>query len=165
MAATKKQIYIYGNTVRQPGIVPERKEQELPSQPKKVSRQVKQNRKKAQHMSMGYVLFLSVAAVFSLVICIGYLQLRTNTTSRSHQITALQQELSSVKEANATAYDVASNSVTLDMVKEKAMTELGMVPAQEGQVVKYQSPSNDYIKQYENIPKSGVLATSSKASK
>lgn len=162
--ATRKQMYIYGNTVRQPEVLPRHRE-EQPSQPKKVSRQVKQNRKRALHMSGGYVMFLAVAAIASLFICVNYLQLRAETTKRSENITALQRQLADVKEANNTAYYAALDSVTLDMVKDKAINQMGMVQAQPEQVIFYQSPSNDYVKQYENIPKSGVLSSSRQASR
>lgn len=162
--AINRQMYIYGNAVRQPEIVPERREEQLPSQPKRVSKQVRQNRKKAMHMSAGYVVYLTTAAVVALVICISYLQLRTETTQRSKNITTLQRELASAKDANTTAYDVAVDSVNLGDVKEKAINQMGMVAAAEGQVVKYQSPTNDYVKQYADIPQSGVLASSGKTS-
>ena len=40
------------------------------------------------------------------------------------------------------------------------MNELGMVYATSDQVIEYDSPSGDYVKQYEGIPEDGVLAQS-----
>ena len=42
-----------------------------------------------------------------------------------------------------------------------AINEMGMVPAEEGTVVEYDSPAGDYVKQYSDIPENGVLAKSS----
>ena len=80
--------------------------------------------------------------------------------SRSENITALQQELTDLTEANDTAYNAATDSVNLEEVRSKAMNELGMVYAAQGTVIEYDSPTSDYVKQYSDIPKDGVLAQS-----
>ena len=69
-----------------------------------------------------------------------------------------------IRDSN-TAYNSAADSVNLDTVKERAMNEMGMVYASEGTVVEYESPSGEYVKQYSDIPESGVLAKSSDASR
>ena len=53
----------------------------------------------------------------------------------------------------------------MDEIREKAMNELGMVYATSDQVIEYDSPSGDYVKQYEGIPEDGVLAQSDKNAK
>ncbi|MEF9942199.1 MAG: hypothetical protein RSA90_00335 [Lachnospiraceae bacterium] len=161
----QQQTYIYGNTVRQPEIAPRRREEIQPRQPKKVSTQVRKNRKKAMHMSTGYVVFLTVAAVMALVVCVQYLQLQSEISNRSKKITQLQQELASTKESNDTIYNNALDSVNIEEIRDKAVNEMGMVYAQPGQIIEYQNPTNDYVKQYEDIPKNGVLAQSNKVTK
>ena len=47
-----------------------------------------------------------------------------------------------------------------ETVREKAMNEMGMVYESQGKVIHYQSPTSDYVKQYDNIPEDGVLAQS-----
>ena len=44
-------------------------------------------------------------------------------------------------------------------------TSMGMVYESQGNVVEYKSPTSDYVKQYEEIPKDGVLAQSRDVSK
>ena len=61
--------------------------------------------------------------------------------------------------------DSVSYSVNLETVREKAMNEMGMVYESQGNVVEYKSPTSDYVKQYEEIPKDGVLAQSRDVSK
>lgn len=158
---TAGQMYVYGNTVPKPEYAPERRVSEPPKK-KKVSRQVRKNRKKALHMSPGYVVFLSVAAILALVICVNYVQIQSRLTSHSKNITALQEELANMKEENSTKYNAVMDSVNLEEVREKAQKDLGMVYATPEQVVEYQKPSTDYVKQYENIPEDGVLAQSDK---
>ena len=123
---------------------------------------MKQNRKKAMGINKAYVVFLSVAAILMLVVCVQYVQLRAELTNRSKNITALQEELANLNEANTTKYNAVMDSVNLEEVREKAMDDLGMVYANENQVVEYDNPDGDYIKQYEQIPDEGVVASSAK---
>jgi len=51
--------------------------------------------------------------------------------------------------------------VNLETVRDRAMNEMGMVYAAQGTIVEYDSPEGDYVKQYNDIPESGVLAKSS----
>lgn len=158
--AGSRQMYVYGNAVPKPEYEPQRRVKE-PEQPKKkVSRQVKQNRKKAMGISKAYVIFLSVAAFLALVVCVNYVQLRAELTSRSKNITALQEEYVALNEENTTKYNSIMDSVNLEEIRDKAMNELGMVYAAENQIIEYDDPSGGYIKQYEQIPEEGVLASS-----
>lgn len=152
------QTYVYGNTVPKPEYqTPER---HVSKPRKKVSRQVKKNRKNALHMSAGYVVFLSIAAILALVICVNYVKLQSKLTSHSKTITSLQEELSEMKEENNTKYNAVTDSVNLEEIRETAQKKLKMVYASPEQVMEYDKPSTDYVKQYENIPENGVLAKS-----
>lgn len=152
--------YVYGNTIRKEKVFPGEGKERIPGQLKKVSRQVRNNRKKAMRMSAGYVLFLSVASVAAVVVCTGYLMLQSEITSRSKNIAALQQEVANLKEDNTTKYNAILNSVNLEEIRDKAMNDLGMVYASPEQIIKYKSPTSNTVKQYEAIPKDGVLAKS-----
>lgn len=158
------QMYVYGNTVTKPEYRPGRQLEE-PKRQKKVSHQVRKNRKKALYMNPGYVIFLTAAAILALVICVNYVQLQSKITSRSKNITAMQQELADLKEENTTKYNAAMDSVNLDEVREKAQNDLGMVYASAEQIIEYDNPASDYVKKYENIPEDGILARSDKKSK
>lgn len=155
-------MYIYGNTVRQAQVMPERqpREVERPKREKQVSPQVKKNRRQALRMNPAYLAFLTIAAVVTLAACVWYLQLRAEVSSRSANIATLQQELVEIKEENTTRYNSIMDSVNLEEVRNKAINELGMVYASSEQVVTYQNPENDYVKQYEAIPESGALSES-----
>ena len=65
---------------------------------------------------------------------------------------ALESTLSEAKLANDSAYEEAISSVSMEQIKEVAVNELGMVYANEGQVIVYSSQKEDYIRQYEEIP-------------
>lgn len=113
-------------------------------------------------MNSGYVVFLGMAAVLCLVICVNYVKTQSRLTSYSKNITALQEELANLKEENNTKYNAVMDSVNLEEIREKAQKELGMVYASPEQIVEYDRPSTDYVRQYEDIPEDGVLAQSDK---
>ena len=157
---TSRQAYVYGNVVTKPAYEP-RRQYEEPKREKRTSSQVRRNRKKALHMSPGYVMFLTAAAVIALVVCINYVQLQAQITSHSKNITVMQEELAELREENNTRYNAVMDTVNLEEVRKKA-DKLGMVYATADQIMEYESPSSDSVNQYENIPESGVLAQSDK---
>ena len=159
------QMYVYGNVVTKPAYEPRRHEKSPERPEKRTSRQVRRNRRQALHMSSAYVVFLTIAALMALIVCVNYVQLQSRITSRSKNITAMQEELADMKEENNTKYNAFMDSVNLDEIRDKAQTDLGMVYASPEQVVEYDNPATDYVKQYENIPEDGVLAQSDKNSK
>ena len=156
--ADNRQAYVYGNVAAKPAFEPKRQYEE-PYREKRTSRQVRKNRKKALHMSAGYVMFLTMAGVIALIVCINYVQLQARITSSSKNITAMQEELASLREENTTRYNAVMDTVNLDEVRKKA-DEMGMVYATAEQIMGYESPSSDSVKQYESIPENGVLAQS-----
>lgn len=153
------EAYIYGNTVRKMDAAPQRRDWEEPQeQPRKkaVSPQVRKNRKQALHMNTAYTVFLAIATVATLMVCVWYLQLRFEGTSHAANIAAMEEQLADLKEENTTKENSILDSVNLEMVRERALG-LGMVYADSDQMITYQNPAGDYVKQYGQIPKNGVL--------
>ena len=152
-------MYVQGNVVTKPAEEPRRHEGSSVRH-RKASRQVRKNR--ALRMNSAYVIFLAVAAVMALVVCVNYIELQSRITSRSKNITAMQEELARLREENNTRYNAVMDSVTLDEIRDRAQNELGMVYASPERIVGYESPATDYVKKYEDIPEDGVLARSGK---
>ena len=98
-----------------------------------------------------------VAAIAMLLVCIKYVNLQSANMSHAKKISAMEEELATLKEENTTRYNAIVDSVNLDEVRKKAKKDLGMVDASDSQVVEYKKPSLDYVKQYESIPKEGAL--------
>lgn len=155
------QTYVHGNVAAKPAYWPAGQSEE-PQSAARASSQVRKNRRKALCMNAGYVMFLTLAAVLALVICVNYVKLQSKITKRSENITALQAELADRKEENNTRYNFVMDAVNLDEIRTKAQKDLGMVYASEDQIIEYTRPSADYVKQYEDIPEDGVLAQSDK---
>lgn len=116
-------------------------------------------------MNPVYVMFLSIAAIVALAVCVWYLQVRSELTKRSEHIAVMQEELAEAREENTTRYNSIIDSVNLEEVRDRAINELGMVYANPDQIVEYQNPVSDYVKQYEEIPKNGVLEQPDKMGK
>jgi cell division protein FtsL len=148
--------YVYGNVVRKEKTVAPN----VTREPKEVSQQVRKNRSKATHMNKGYVIFLAVAAMVALFACVKYLQLQSEITSRSKQITSMQQDLADAKEANTTKYNAIMNTMNLEEIRDIAIREYGMVYAEDDQIIKYKSPTGSAVTQFVGIPKSGIVASS-----
>lgn len=163
--AERRQSYIYGNTVRK--IEPVRREierepiEKTPSRQRerKISHQTKKNRQQAEVMNLSYVLFLAMVSILIVAACVMYLNLQSTISTRSSNITSLQRELSDLQMENDAALDSVEDSVNLESIKLRAEA-LGMVYVQNSQIIEYSSPTVDYVKQYEVIPESGVLAQS-----
>ena len=147
--------YVHGNVVHKDSVVVQ-----SPVKHKEVSQRVQANRSKAMHMSKGYVAFLAIAAIVVLFVCMRYLQLQSEISSRANHITALQQELADTKEANTTRYNAVMNSMNLEEIRNIAINEFGMVNATPEQIIMYKSPTGSMITKYADIPESGILASS-----
>ena len=148
--------YVHGNVVRKEHVTMPNPANRTQDARKSAHRK----RKKTIHVNRGYVTFLAIAAVMALFACVQYLQLQSDITKRSQEITSLQQELADAKEENTTRYNVIMNSLNLEEIREIAINELGMVPAEANQIVKYRCPDGCTVMQYAGIPESGIVASS-----
>ena len=150
-AGTQKQYqmntYVDGNTVRKLQTV-----QKSDAQKRTTSSATRKNREKAMQMNMGYVVFLTAAAVVTVMVCINYLKLQAQHTSYQKTVTSMGTQLSELKLENDSEYNRIVSSVDLEHVKDVAMNELGMVFASEKQIYTYDSTESDYVKQYQDVP-------------
>ena len=160
-------MYVYGSAVEKEQVLPRRKqetrEEIRPVRENRTSRQVRKNRNRALSINPAYAGFLAVAAVFAVLVCVCYLRLQSDMVSRSENITYLQEELAAMTEANDTALQAAEDSINLEEVRTKAVSELGMVYSAQVRVVEYDAPEKESVKQYSDIPSNGVLAKSDEA--
>ncbi|MCI8528646.1 MAG: cell division protein FtsL [Lachnospiraceae bacterium] len=135
--------YVYGNVVRK--AEPERRWEETPV--RKPHPEVKKNREKVHHMNAGYVFFLTGALCMSAFILVNFIQTQAELTTLTKIVANKESELNHLKRANDEEYNRITNSIDLEEIKRIAMGELGMVYAQEGQIITYESERNDYMRQ------------------
>lgn len=120
---------------------------------KKISNETRKNRERAHHMNLGYVVFLALAMLVAGYVLIGYIQLQAETTAKVEKIASLEKELNNLKLSNDDELARINSSVNLDEIKRIAIGELGMVYAEEGQIVYYNNEGSDYVRQFGDIPK------------
>lgn len=153
-AAYRSEKYIQGNTVRRvesaPDIIRRRVQEE--GVPRRVSAATRRNRERATSMNLGYVLFLSFAAIIMFAVCVEYLHMRINLTSRINNISSLESQLQDLTAENDALNNKLNTSVDLEKIRKVAMEELGMVYPSEDQIVIYKNADSDYMNQYEDIP-------------
>ena len=140
--------YIYDNTARDLQI---RRQMEEPR--RQLSHETRKNRDKARHMSIGYVTFLMVALVACAFFLVNYIQMQSQLTTKIAEVSRMESELNALKLANDEEYSRITSSVNLEEIKKIAIGELGMVYAQEGQIVYYNNEGSDYVRQFGDIPK------------
>ncbi|MDC7294265.1 MULTISPECIES: hypothetical protein [unclassified Butyrivibrio] len=138
--------YVRGNTVR--------KEYEPSREPRRVHVQEPQRiKKRRSHMSLGTLLYMTVAVVLVVAALAWYLTLQAQVKNAGKEIAALESQLNTLKQENDEAYNRANGSVDLDEVKRIAIQEYGMTYATEGQIVTYSDGGgNDYVRQVAPIP-------------
>lgn len=141
-ARTARGAYVYGSTAREIEITRQLEEPRRQPRP-----QVRKNRERAHHMSAGYVLFLAVALCAAALILVNYIQLQAELTNLTKSVAAKESELNSLRIANDEEYNRILNSINLEEIKRIAIGELGMIYAEEGQIITYTNESSDYMRQ------------------
>lgn len=134
--------YVYGNTVRR---IPQQEWQEEPVR-RQAAGNVRKNREKARHMSLGYVTFLVAAMCAAAFVLINYIQLQAALTQKTKTVAAKEVELNNLKLANDEEYNRILSGINLEDIKRIAIGELGMTYAGEGQIVTYANEKNDYMR-------------------
>ncbi len=137
---------VQGNTVRLVQAAPQTREEEY-----RRSR-VREVRERAMSMNLSYVLFLTIAAVAVVTICIYFLKLQATSTQLQKKTVSLQTNLKEIKIENDIVYNEILSGIDLEKVRETAVDEFGMDYPSEDQFVYYDAASSDYVKQYEEIP-------------
>lgn len=140
--SNNREAYVSGNTVRKLEIA-----RPLEAPRKKPHHEVRKNRDKARHMSAGYVLFLAAALCAAAYILVNYIQLQAELTNRTKSVAQKESQLNSRRIANDEEYNRIINSINLEDIKRIAIGELGMVYAEEGQIITYDSAGRDYMRE------------------
>ena len=103
-------------------------------------------------MSPGYVLFLAVSRVLLMGVFGYYVQLQSELNGYMKSVTGLEADLLNLKNDNDAIQKKINISVDLEVIREKAMQDLGMIYPEEKQIQYFEVETNDYMNQYEDIP-------------
>lgn len=135
----RQQRYVYTATA-------EELIREMNSKPRILSNETRHNREKAKHMNIGYVLFLVCALFVCSLVLVHYIQLQSDLTSKINEVSHMEKELNTMKRSNDEEMERLESSMNLEEIKRRAITELGMVYANEDQIIIYHSPDQDYMR-------------------
>ena len=112
------------------------------------------NRAKVLKIDLKYTLFLGIAVVATLFMCIYYLSLQSQLTSQNKTIASLKSELTALTDENLATQERLNNAIDLEAVFNTATSELGMSYPSQDQIIYYSGSGDDYVKQYREIPQS-----------
>ncbi|MCD7981290.1 MAG: hypothetical protein LUF32_03080 [Clostridiales bacterium] len=149
-------IYIEGNAVRRGQAVPKQEPAVSPKSREEILRDrerrlhAKRNRERAMSINLGYVVFLTVAAVICFCVCMIFIHLQSDITAHLSAITSLEAQVSDQKSDNDAAENRLETTMTLDEVKLRA-AELGLVYPTTEQIRYYSIESSDYMNQYSDV--------------
>jgi cell division protein FtsB len=87
-----------------------------------------------------------IAGVFA-----SYVHLQTSIGKSRSNINNLKEQITVLKADNSAMKNRIATSLNLNSIKEKAMTQLGMVYADTDQIVYYNMPDDDYMNQIEPV--------------
>ncbi len=146
-----ERYYIDGNTARRLNVQPE-------PQKKKKKQQVRQQEPEIRHekrvsvFDLRYTLFLIISVGITLGTCFMYMRSNSELTRAERSVAALQSQLQDIQEQNNSLKESLNTTIDLEEVYQIATKRLGMVCANEEQVIYYNSSNSDYVRQYESIP-------------
>ena len=131
---------------------PEERPEKRKRAPREVSERTKRNRIRAESMSAGYVLFLSLVCAATVFLCIHYLQLRETLTNQEEKIASMRTSLSNLQADNDASYRQVIAGIDVNDIKATAINKLGMHYAAESQIKYYDAAYESYVRQYVSVP-------------
>ncbi len=147
--AEEKRYYIDGNTVRVENAQPQRKEEQeirVRTEPQAVPVRVRVN--------VPYVLVLLAVTLLFGYLCFSYLKVQASINASMNRIANMEEQLAEARSENAVRENRLDVQLDLNEVFRIAVDEMGMVYPDENEVVEYTEQMREYVRQYENIPKS-----------
>ncbi len=104
-------------------------------------------------MNFPYLVVLSAAMVVVLALCANYISVQSRLTSTIKEAQKNESNLEKLKDENDSAENMIATYLDLDHIKDVAMNKLGMVYAKKNQVITYEKTENEYVRQFDEIPR------------
>ncbi|MCR5215035.1 MAG: hypothetical protein K6E10_11525 [Eubacterium sp.] len=163
MARYKREMYYEdGNTVRRYEAYPEspRRRREDYPQEERTSRRRNVSyegaARKAEE-SKGFDLKYTAVLVFMLLMvvasCVVMITVQTEVDAKEKKIDSLRESIQNIEADNAAYENKLDSMYSLEDIYSIATGELGMVYSQNGQIIYYEQENGDYVKQYNDVPK------------
>lgn len=160
-----KKIYTEGNVVRKYENVPEYDDD--CSEAQKIIRERRAKEKREQDradrmrrrkleeskgIGLSTCIVLASIVVLLLYLCIDYVNMRADITSMSKVVASKKAEYNSLKAKNDSMLKEVQASIDYEEIYNLATKELGMVVAEDNQLIRYKSGESAYVRQYNNLP-------------
>ena len=120
-----------------------------------IRRHVEENRKRAQALTAGSLLFMALTLSLFVVICCLFLSLENRLNNRLDRIAALQVQVEQLTEDNDILESHLVASEDLNEIEMLAKQRLGMHSARADQIIYYEEVPEDYMLQYAEIAGAG----------
>lgn len=105
-------------------------------------------------MDLFTVIVLVASLVAAVYLCVGYLEVQSDIVQIKKQNILLESELENINDLNEVLYMRANTAADLGYIYDVAVNELGMVFANENDVLNYTRSQESFVRQYEMIEKS-----------
>ncbi|MGI6020020.1 MAG: hypothetical protein ACOX71_00840 [Lachnospiraceae bacterium] len=109
------------------------------------------NRVRNRMLSRGFVVFLIVMSVASVVICIEFLKVKSALNTVKNENEVMMSHLCSLRAENDALYEKAGTP-DLEVIRDIAMERFGMDYATQDQIIWYNADNSGSVKQYGVIP-------------
>ena len=163
MAAKKKNewptlntYYVDGNTVRKTQAAepltkptPKKRPAQKPVQRPKVYREPKE---RTSSMTAVFAVYATVALAVVMVFALRMLAAQTALASAADQITILESTLKTINQENTKLEALVEAEIDLEHIYQTATNKLGLVAADDNQVIYYDQIESGYVRQDEIIP-------------
>ena len=137
-----------GSAARQVVVVPKRERVEAPA----TTVRTRRNRAHALSVSRGYVVFLAMMTMMTVLMCVYYLQMRSTVTAQNEENARLESRLTRLQSENDALYENITNQIDWTHIRDVAVNELGMSYPTEEQVIWYNREAGSYVMQYQALP-------------
>ena len=111
-------------------------------------------RAKACSLGRTVVSMLLVVTLLFGYLCFSYLKVQASINATMNRIANMEEQLAAARSENAVRVNRLEVQMDLDKVFHIAVDEMGMVYPDENEVIEYTEQMREYVRQYENIPKS-----------
>ncbi len=132
--------------------VREQEERQVERKPAKKRQRRVLPRSAVNIIPVAYVFAVAIACTCIMIFSAMYIHSKTEVTALTKNISTLQSSLETIRQENQDLQNEITNSTSLDTIRKKATEELGMVPADESQIVYFEGSDSEYVRQKEDIP-------------
>lgn len=101
---------------------------------------------------VAYVFLVAAACVCILLFSVMYIHAKTEITSLTKSVSSMQSSLETIRQENQDLQNEIATCTSLGTIRSKAINELGMVQAEESQIIYYDQSDSEYVRQKEDIP-------------